>query len=207
MNHPQPARRPTIVAIVLLLLFLPLTGFGAYEPLTWWLEIAPILVAVPFLWRYGTTGRLSVFLLAFIVVHGLILAVGGHYTYARVPLGEWVRDLGIGSRNNYDKLGHFYQGVMPALVIREVFLRLGLWRGHPGFLGALAVLAAGGVSAFYEVLEMSAALALGSGADEFLGTQGYVWDTQTDMALALAGALLAVLLFNKAHAKSVEATR
>jgi putative membrane protein len=204
MKNPRPANRPTLLAIVLLLLFLPLTYFGAYEPLTWCLEVAPIVVALPFLWRFGSTGRLSNFLLGFIVVHGLILAVGGHYTYARVPLGEWVRDLGIGERNNYDKLGHFYQGLMPALVIREVFLRLDLWRKHPGFLGTLTVLAAGGVSAFYEVLEMSAALILGGGADAFLGTQGYVWDTQTDMALALAGALLAVLLFNKAHARSVE---
>jgi putative membrane protein len=191
------------ITLVLLILALPVSAVGAHDLPTWWLEVAPVLLAIPFIWVFGKQGRISPFLQAFILVHALILMIGGHYTYALTPVGDWVRDLGMGERNNYDKLGHLFQGIMPALLIREVFMRLGYWNKHPVFLGAMTVLAAGGVSALYEVLEMTAALILGGGADAFLGTQGYVWDTQTDMATALAGALLAVFLLPRMHARSI----
>ena len=193
------------ITLALLLIALPLSAWGAYDLPTWCLEVAPVLLALPFLWLFGKSGRMSPFLQVFILVHALILMIGGHYTYALTPLGNWVRDLGIGERNNYDKLGHFYQGLMPALLIREIFLRLGYWKKHPVFLGTLTVLAAGGVSAFYEVLEMTVAVIMGGSADAFLGTQGYVWDTQTDMAMALTGALIGVFLLAETHARSIRA--
>jgi putative membrane protein len=194
------------LAIAFLILVLALTRWNAHDPVTWWLEVAPVFLAMPFLWVFGARGRLSNFLLLVIVLHAVVLMIGGHYTYALAPPGEWVRSLGIGARNNYDKLGHFMQGFTPVLVLREVFLRTGDWTKRPVFLGTLAVFAAGGISALYEVIEMTAALAMGQGADAFLGTQGYVWDTQTDMATALVGALVAAFFLSGAHARSVERT-
>jgi putative membrane protein len=191
------------LAVAILVLLLALTRWHAYDPVTWWLEVAPVIAALPFLWAFGARGRLSNFLLIVVVLHATVLMVGGHYTYALAPPGEWVRALGIGMRNNYDKLGHFMQGFTPVLVIREVFVRSGDWKTRPVFLGTLAVLAAGGISALYEVIEMTAALAMGQGADAFLGTQGYVWDTQTDMATALVGALAAVFFLPGLHARSI----
>lgn len=191
------------VLILLLLILTPFTALGAHELDTWVMEVAPIFIAIPFLWHFARTGRLSPFLMSFLFVFGLILMLGGHYTYARVPLGEWIRDLGIGERNNYDKIGHFFQGVIPALVAREAFLRQGLWRRHPLWLGAVTILASVGVSGLYEIVEMTGALLLGAGADDFLGTQGYVWDAQTDMLMALLGAVVAAVSFNGVHARSV----
>jgi putative membrane protein len=191
------------LAVSLLILLLALTRWHAYDPVTWWLEVAPVLVALPFLWAFGARGRLSAFLLVVIVLHATVLMIGGHYTYALAPPGEWVRAMGIGARNNYDKLGHFMQGFTPVLMIREVFIRSGDWKKRPFFLGTLAVLAAGGISALYEVIEMTAALAMGQGADAFLGTQGYVWDTQTDMATALVGAVVAITFLPRRHARSI----
>lgn len=190
------------VTLALLVAEVLLSFPGAHDVPTWCLEVFPVVLAMPLVWHFGKRGALSPFLQIVIVLHGLVLCVGGHYTYALAPPGEWVRDLGLGARNNYDKLGHFLQGVTPALVVREVLMRLGFWGGHRTFMVTLTVLAAGGVSAFYEVLEMVAALVMGGGADAFLGTQGFVWDTQTDMATALAGALIAALLFERAHARS-----
>ena len=191
------------VTLGLLALLLLVSFPGAHDRVTWWLEVFPIFLAAPVVWYYGRTGRLSPFLQTVIVFHALILCIGGHSTYALAPPGEWIRALGIGSRNNYDKLGHFMQGVTPVIAIREILSRQNRWEPHAGFMATLAVLAAGGISAVYEVVEMVAALLLGGGADAFLGTQGFVWDTQTDMATALIGALFAVLLFSKTHRNSL----
>jgi putative membrane protein len=186
----------------LLALELAVSYPGAHDRATWWLEVFPVILALPLVWHFGRQGRLSPFLQAVIVVHGLVLCVGAHYTYALAPPGEWVRDLGIGARNNYDKLGHLMQGITPAFALREILMRLGRWTPR-AFMGTVTVLACGGISALYEVLEMTAALILGGGADAFLGTQGYVWDTQTDMATAMAGAVVAVLILAKTQQRSI----
>jgi putative membrane protein len=191
------------ITLALLIAEVVFTFPGAHDVPTWCLEVFPVVLALPLVWHFGKRGALSPFLQVVIIVHGLILCVGGHYTYALVPPGDWVRDLGIGTRNNYDKLGHLMQGVTPALAIREILMRIDRWNPRTGFMLTLTVLAAGGISAFYEVLEMTAALLMGGSADAFLGTQGYVWDTQTDMAVALVGALLAAVLFAKAHERSI----
>lgn len=169
------------------------SAVGPYDRLTWLLEVAPVLIAWPLLVATERRHPLSPLLLWVIAVHSLVLILGGHYTYAHVPLGDWVRDAFHLSRNPYDKLGHFLQGVTPALLAREIFLRTGAVHGRfmPAFLAVCVALA---FSAFYELIEWQAALALGQGADEFLGTQGDPWDTQSDMAMALVGATLALLV-------------
>ena len=133
-----------------------------------------------------------------ILVHSVILMVGGHYTYAEVPVGDWLRDFSGGSRNNYDKLGHLAQGFIPAIVIREVLLRnrVVAIRGWLPFIVVSICLA---ISAFYELIEWWVALLSGEAAEAFLGTQGYIWDTQSDMFLAFIGAILALLIFSRIH--------
>ncbi|MGB8634299.1 MAG: DUF2238 domain-containing protein [Rhodanobacteraceae bacterium] len=174
------------------------SGIDPHDRLTWWLEIAPILIAVPILvatrWRFPLTPLLCVLL----AVHALILIVGGHYTYARVPLGFWLQDLFDFSRNHYDRIGHFAQGFVPAILAREVlFRRAGL---HRGFLSVLVItLVCLGFSAFYELVEWWTATLEGSAATDFLGTQGDPWDTQWDMCMALIGALFAQAVLWKVH--------
>ena len=169
-----------------------LSRVGARDPATWLMEVAPTLIALPVL---GATYRrfpLTPLVYVALAVHAAILATGGHWTYAEVPLGFWVRDaLGL-SRNHFDRLGHLAQGFVPALLARELLLRTSPLR--PGrWLVALVTLSVLGVSACYEFVEWWAALLLGQGADAFLGTQGDPWDTQWDMFMAACGALLAQL--------------
>ncbi|NNJ65661.1 MAG: DUF2238 domain-containing protein, partial [Xanthomonadales bacterium] len=130
--------------------------------------------------------------------HAIVLMIGGHYTYAEVPLGDWVRDLTYGSRNNYDKLGHFVQGFVPAIVAREVLVRFEVV-GRRGWLSLIIVCICLAFSAFYELIEWWVALLSDEAAESFLGTQGYVWDTQSDMFLALLGAILALVLLSRFH--------
>jgi putative membrane protein len=193
-----PVRKwvPALALVVVLLLVV--SGRNPTERSTWWMETAPILLAAPVLiwsWRrYPLTSLLYVL----IALHAVILMVGGAYTYAKVPVGFWVQDAFHLSRNPYDKLGHFWQGLVPALVAREIFLRNrivrpGVW---PSILGVTCALS---VSLIYELIEWGAAVAMGQGADAFLGTQGDPWDTQSDMGLACLGALFAVLLLARWH--------
>jgi len=169
------------------------SGVAPTDRATWWMEIAPILIAVPILAATRRRFPLTPLLYGLVALHAGVLSVGGHYTYAEVPLGFWVRDaLGL-ARNHYDRLGHLTQGFVPALVAREVLLRTSPLR--PGkWLFALVTATALSVSAIYEFVEWGAALALGQGADAFLGTQGDPWDTQWDMFLAFLGAMLAQAL-------------
>ncbi len=181
-----------------------------HDRTTWWLESAPVVVGAVILLLTERRFPLSGLLLGLIWLHCVILLVGGHYTYAEVPLGDWVRDWTGGARNNYDKLGHFFQGLMPAILTRELLLRtspLGTADAKPasrwlGFLCASVPLA---FSAFYELVEWWAAVLGGEGADAFLGTQGYVWDTQSDMLLALIGAVTGLLLLARFHDRSLGA--
>ncbi len=160
---------------------------------TWLMEIAPVLVAVPILIATHRRFPLTPLLYVLIAIHAAILCVGGHYTYAEVPAGFWFRDLLGLSRNHYDRLGHLFQGLVPALVARELLLRHTPLRPG-GWLFSLVTSVAMAVSALYELGEWLAAVVLGQGADAFLGTQGDPWDTQWDMFMCLIGALLAQLL-------------
>jgi putative membrane protein len=180
------------------LVCLALSRIGAAEPGTWVLEVFPIFLALPLL--VATAKRFPLTPLAYrlLFVHALILMIGGHYTYAKVPLGFWVQDALHLGRNHYDRLGHFAQGFVPAIVAREVLLRRSPLQ--PGkwlfFLVTCVCLA---ISASYELIEWLAAILGGSSADAFLGTQGDVWDTQWDMFTALVGALTSLLLLSRAH--------
>ena len=194
--HPGPA----LLGIVLVALVI--SGLEPADRATWILEVAPVLIGVPLLvalWRRAPPSRLLAWLLS---AHALILILGGHYTYAMVPPGFWVQEaLGL-ARNHYDRLGHLAQGFVPAILAREVLLRCSvLERGGWMFLLVTCVVLA--FSAFYELLEWWTALAAGSAATAFLGTQGDVWDTQWDMFLALVGALAAQLLLARAHDRSL----
>ena len=180
------------------LLCLAISRVGALEPGTWVLEVAPIVIALPVLVATARRFPLTPLVYALLFVHALILMVGGHYTYAKVPLGFWVQDALHLGRNHYDRLGHFAQGFVPAIVAREILVRRSPLR--PGkWLAFLVVCVCLAVSASYELIEWLAALLGGSSADAFLGTQGDVWDTQWDMFMALVGAITALLLLSREH--------
>ena len=189
------ARQPLIL-LALTAAVLLWSGIEPHDRTTWWLEVLPVLIVAPILLFTWRRFPLTPLLYWLIFLHAVILMVGGHYTYARVPLGFWVQDLLDLSRNHYDRLGHFAQGFVPAMVAREVLLRRSPLR--PGkwlfFLVSSVALA---ISAFYEFTEWWAALIGGSAADEFLATQGDVWDTQWDMFLALLGAITAQLTLGR----------
>ena len=147
---------------------------------------------------------LTTLLCVLLAGHALILIVGGHYTYARTPVGDWLRDTLDLSRNPYDRIGHFVQGFVPAILVRELLVRLSPLRGSR-WLGPLIVCACLAFSAFFEMIEWWAAVAGGEAADDFLATQGDVWDTQWDMFLALIGAILSLLLLSRLHDRQLAA--
>ncbi|BEL83031.1 membrane protein [Serratia marcescens] len=190
------SRSPLLLCIITLLLLAALihSGISPYDRTTWLMEVAPVLIVLPLLWLSHRRYPLTPLLYTLIFFHALILIFGGMYSYARVPLGFEVQQwLGL-SRNPYDKLGHFFQGLVPALAAREILLRGGYVRGRK-MLGFMVCCIALAISAVYELIEWWAALALGQGADEFLGTQGDPWDTQSDMFCALLGAIAGQWLF------------
>lgn len=172
------------------------SGIQPYDRLTWFMEVAPVLIALPLLAATCRSYPLTTLLYLLIAAHALVLILGGAYSYARVPLGFWVQDLFELGRNPYDKLGHFMQGFVPALIAREILLR-GRYVSKVAMAGFLSVCVALSISAFYELIEWWAALAMGQGAEEFLGTQGDPWDTQSDMFFALIGATLAVVFLGR----------
>lgn len=179
------------------------SGIGPRDRLTWWLEVTPILVAVPLLVATRRRFPMTPLVYVLVAVHAAVLALGGHYTYAEVPLGFWVRDLLGLARNPYDRLGHLMQGFVPALVVREVLLRTSpLRRG--GWLFVLTTAVVLSLSAVYEFVEWWAALALGQGAEAFLGTQGDPWDTQWDMFLCFLGGMLSQLLLSRTQDRQLE---
>jgi putative membrane protein len=177
---------------------LALSGINPYDRTTWWLEVFPILIAAPILVLTARRFPLTTLTYTLLAIHALILMLGGHYTYARVPLGDWVQQLLGLARNDYDRLGHFAQGFIPAILIREILLRTSPLRpGRWLFVIVTAMCLAG--SACYEFFEWGAAVAGGHAADAFLGTQGDVWDTQWDMFCALIGAIVAQLTLSRVH--------
>jgi len=206
--------RRSLTFVALLLPIIVLSWIHPFDRLTWWLESIPALVGCVLIVFFGRRFPLSTLLLALLWLHCVILLVGGHYTYARVPLFDWIREWTGGDRNNYDKLGHFAQGFVPAMLAREILLRrspLGSRDIVTGalkasrWIGFLAVSICLAFSALYELVEWWTAVAQGSAADEFLGTQGYVWDTQSDMCYALVGAIVAMLLLPRLHDRSLAA--
>ena len=191
---------------VLLLLagavLLGLSGIGPHDRTTWWLEVAPILITVPILVLTARRFPLTPLAYRLIFVHALILMLGGHYTYAEVPAGSWMKDaLGL-ARNPYDRLGHFAQGFVPAIVVREILIRRSpLRRGK--WLTLLVGSVCLAISALYELVEWWTALIGGEAADAFLGTQGDQWDTQWDMFVALLGAATALLVLSRPHDRQI----
>ena len=194
-------REPRVLLVVGAIA-LAVSGVAPHDRLTWLLEVAPILIAVPVL--IATARRFPLTPLAYrlIFLHALILMLGGHYTYAEVPLGDWVADaLGL-ARNPYDRLGHLAQGFVPAIVVREILIRRSPLR--PGkWLAFLVVCVCLAISAAYELVEWWSALIGGESADAFLGTQGDQWDTQWDMFTALVGAVAALLLLGRYHDRQI----
>jgi len=174
------------------------SGARPYDRYTWWLEVAPVLVGVPVLLATARRFPLTPLSYRLLFLHAVILIVGGHWTYARVPAGDWARDLLGLARNPYDRVGHFAQGFVPAILAREVLRRLTPLRPG-GWLFFLVTCVCLAISACYELVEWWTALASGSAAEDFLGTQGDVWDTQWDMFLALVGALSAQGLLARRH--------
>jgi putative membrane protein len=198
--------RELAILSIALVGFLAWSGWRPHDRLTWLMEVAPVIVALPLMWSTRRRFPLTDLLYACIFVHCCVLMLGGAYTYARVPMGFWMQDVLGTERNPYDKIGHFMQGFVPALLAREILIRGAFVRGRRmlAFVVVCIVLA---VSATYELIEWAAALALGQGADEFLGTQGDPWDTQSDMFLALVGALTALALFSRRHDREIAEIR
>ena len=186
------------LAMPVLLLILTLSAIHPYDRTTWFMEVAPIFIALPIMIATFRRFPLSTMLYVLIFIHAMVLIAGGHYTYARVPLGFWIEHAFSLSRNPYDKIGHFMQGFVPFLVTREILLRNGFLasRRMAAFLSVCVVMA---ISAWYELVEWWSALALGQGADEFLGTQGDPWDTQSDMMFAFIGAMTALVIMTRWH--------
>jgi len=201
----QAALRGRTLAIgsIVLVALLVLSGVRPYDRGTWLLEVLPVMIALPILWASYRRFPLTSLLYVLIFLHALVLMLGGAYSYARVPLGFQIQDLLHLERNPYDKIGHFFQGFVPALVAREILIRGAFVQGRRMlvFLVLCVVLA---ISATYELIEWAAALVLGQGAEEFLGTQGDPWDTQSDMFLALLGGVFALALLSRLQDRQID---
>jgi putative membrane protein len=180
-----------------------ISGIKPHDYFTWFLEVAPALAGLAILLYIDKKFEFTNLIFILLLIHSIVLMIGGHWTYAEVPLFNWLRDIGIFSRNNYDKIGHFMQGFVPVLVAREVFIRRAIINGR-GWTNFLAVAAVLGASAFYEFIEWWISLLSGSAGDSFLGTQGYVWDTQSDMFFCLIGAIVSVLALAKLHNRMIQ---
>ena len=193
--------------IAWLAIFLGVLLWSGNEPkdrATWVLEVLPAVIALVLIVATRRRFPLTTLTYSLVLVHCVILMIGGHYTYAEVPLGDWFRDLTDGSRNNYDKLGHLAQGFIPAIVAREISIRFDVFRSR-AWMNFFIVATILGISAFYELIEWWVALLSDEAAESFLGTQGYVWDTQSDMAWALGGAITALLLLARLHDRQLAA--
>ena len=189
----------------LLVLFLAVAAWSLVRPhdyFTWILETFPALIGLAIVLALRRRFPLTPLVLTLLCLHAIILFVGGHYTYAEVPLGYWMRDAFGWARNDYDRIGHFAQGFVPAIVAREVLIRRNVVRGR-GWLYFIIVAICLAISAMYELLEWRVSIATGSKGDAFLGTQGDVWDTQEDMATALVAALIAPLLLGRLHDRQI----
>jgi putative membrane protein len=201
------ARRSSRLPAILLAVVtvgLVLSGIYPFDRTTWWMEVAPVLIAVPLLVATYRRFPFTSVTYCFMAFFAAILLTGGHWAYARVPLGNWARDAFDLSRNHFDRFGHFFQGFVPALIVRELLLRTSPLRPG-GWLFTLATGVALSISAIYELVEWISSLIAGQAADEFLGSQGDPWDAQADMGLAFLGAMLAQFLFGRLQDRQIEA--
>jgi putative membrane protein len=198
------SNRLQVVLLVAVLAVLVWSGVAPHDRFTWVLEVAPVLIGLPILLATGRRFPLTPLLYTLLAVHACILMVGGKYTYAEVPAGFWVSDLLGLTRNHYDRLGHFAQGFVPAILARELLVRTSPLRGSR-WLPYVCVAFCLAFSAFYELIEWWTALAAGASSTAFLGTQGDVWDTQWDMFLALIGAVTSLLVWSRLHDRQLAA--
>ena len=175
------------------------------EYFTWFLEVFPALIGFVLIVLTYKKFPLTPLLYTLILIHMIILMVGGHYTYAEVPLFDWIKEVLHQDRNNFDKVGHFMQGFEPAILAREILIRLKVVKPSRMWLNCIVLNIVLAFSAFYELIEWWVALASGEGAEAFLGTQGYVWDTQSDMMFALVGGITALLLLGRWHDRQIKA--
>lgn len=200
MNKSTKLHLALLIGLVVALIW---SAIKPHDYFTWMLEVFPALIGATVLLAIYPRFRFSNLVYILIFIHCLILIVGGHYTYAEVPLFNWLRDSLHSNRNNYDKVGHFAQGFIPALIAREILIRRQVVNGR-GWLFFLVTTICLSISAVYEFIEWWVAVLSGSAGDAFLGTQGYIWDTQSDMFLALVGAILSQLLLNNLHDQSMK---
>lgn len=199
----MPRERMLVMLLIVIVGLLVITAVKPYDRSTWLMEVAPVLIAGPVLVLTYRKFPLTMLLYLLIFLHAIVLIAGGAYTYARVPLGFWLQDVFSLGRNHYDRIGHFFQGFVPALLAREVLLR----GGHVAnrrMAAFLAICIAMAVSAWYELIEWAAAVLLGQGADAFLGTQGDPWDTQKDMFMCFIGSVVAILTLSREQDRQME---
>lgn len=203
MNRTDTKEPLLLLAIAVGGLFV--SGLGPVDRMTWFLEVAPVLLGIPLAIATFRRFPLSLLLYRLILLHSLVLMLGGHYTYANVPLGFWLQDLFHFGRNHYDRIGHFMQGFVPAILAREILIRRSpLGAGRWMFFLVVCICLA--FSALYELIEWWSAVILGQGAEAFLGTQGDAWDTQWDMFLALVGAITAQIALGRYHERELSRT-
>ena len=198
MSMQNFADRLPVLLLGLVGVALVASGVAPFDRATWWMEVAPVIILAPLLVASHRGFPLTRLLQVLIAAHALVLIVGGTWTYARVPFGFWLQDVMGLERNPYDRIGHFMQGFVPAVAAREILLRRAVVRGR-GWLFFIVSCICLAISAVYELVEWGAAVALGQGAEAFLGTQGDPWDTQSDMAMALVGAVCAQLALGRWH--------
>lgn len=182
------------------------SGIHPFDSFTWFLEVAPALIGFVILALTYKKFKLTKLTYTLILIHCIILMIGGHYTYAKVPLFDWIAEVFDLGRNNYDKVGHLAQGFIPAIIAKEIFIKKSVV-SHMKWLNFLVVCFCLAFSAFYELIEWWVAELTGESAEAFLGTQGYMWDTQSDMALALLGAILALIFLSKTLEKQIQQQR
>ncbi|EIF51699.1 MULTISPECIES: DUF2238 domain-containing protein [Sulfurovum] len=188
-------------------IFIPVLIWSAAlpkDPFTWFLEVLPVFIGLVILLLTYKKFPLTSLLYTLILIHMIILMVGGHYTYAEVPLFDWIKEVFDQNRNNYDKVGHFAQGFIPAILAREILIRKHIVLGSKIWLNTIIVSLVLAFSALYELIEWWVALAIGEDAEAFLGTQGYMWDTQSDMGYALFGAIMALIILSRVHDKQLD---
>jgi len=189
-----------LTLIVLLLIW---SAINPFDYFTWFLEVLPAVLGVVMLVFTFKRFRFTNLVYGLIFVHCVILIIGGHYTYAEVPLFDWIQETFNQTRNNYDKVGHFAQGFIPAMITREVLFRKQVVNSN-GWLNFIVVCIAMAISVTYEFIEWAVSLGTGEGGDSFLGTQGYIWDTQSDMLFASIGAIIALVLFGKYQTRQIK---
>lgn len=190
------------IFILLFFIGFVLSGIQPKEYFTWFLEVLPAIIGLFILVFTYKNFQFTNFTYLFILIHCYILFLGGHYTYSEVPFFDWIKETFHHSRNNYDKVGHFAQGFVPAMIIRELFLRKNVI-ANKSYFNFIIVSICLAISAAYEWIEWWVSISTGEGGDAFLGTQGYIWDTQSDMLVATIGALCMLLFFNKAQDKAL----